>query len=93
VLLTSIVVEVVGGLLARRRGYAIGRSTIVRCNEGHLFTTIWIPGMSVKAVRLGWFRIQRCPVGRHWAIVRPVREQDLSRRQRRAAARRDLLVP
>jgi hypothetical protein len=26
----------------------------VRCRRGHLFTAIWIPGISFKAVRLGW---------------------------------------
>jgi len=41
----------------------------VRCSAGHLFTTIWIPGGSLKAVRLGNRRFQRCPVGRHWASV------------------------
>lgn len=43
--------------------------TPVRCSAGHLFTTIWVPLGSVKAVRLGWKRYQYCPVGRHWAIV------------------------
>jgi hypothetical protein len=42
----------------------------VRCSAGHLFTTIWIPLGSVKAVRLGPVRVQRCPVGHHWARVR-----------------------
>ncbi len=41
----------------------------VRCSDGHLFTTIWIPGGSLKAVRLGNRRYQRCPVGRHWTSV------------------------
>jgi hypothetical protein len=43
--------------------------TPVRCAAGHLFTTIWVPGGSVKAVRLGWTRWQYCPVGHHWATV------------------------
>lgn len=46
--------------------------TPVRCSAGHLFTTIWIPLASLKAVRLGDRRYQRCPVGRHWATVRPL---------------------
>jgi hypothetical protein len=41
----------------------------VRCSAGHLFTTIWMPLASVKAVRLGWTRYQYCPVGHHWAAV------------------------
>jgi hypothetical protein len=41
----------------------------VRCSAGHLFTTIWVPLGSLKAVRLGFKRYQYCPVGRHWAMV------------------------
>jgi hypothetical protein len=41
----------------------------VRCGAGHLFTTIWIPLASLKAVRLGDRRYQRCPVGHHWTTV------------------------
>ena len=41
----------------------------VRCSAGHLFTTIWVPLVSLKAARLGWKRYQYCPVGRHWATV------------------------
>ena len=43
--------------------------TPVRCSAGHLFTTIWVPLGSLKAVRLGSTRYQYCPVGHHWAIV------------------------
>jgi hypothetical protein len=43
--------------------------TAVRCSAGHFFTTIWIPGGSLKAVRLGSTRYQYCPVGHHWATV------------------------
>jgi hypothetical protein len=43
--------------------------TPVRCSAGHLFTTIWVPLGSLKAVRLGWTRYQYCPVGHHWAAV------------------------
>jgi hypothetical protein len=42
----------------------------VRCSAGHLYTTIWLPLASVKAVRLGGERWQYCPVGHHWATVR-----------------------
>jgi len=35
----------------------------VRCSAGHLFTTIWIPLASLKSVRLGDRRYQRCPAG------------------------------
>lgn len=43
--------------------------TPVRCSAGHLFTTIWVPLASIKAVRLGYTRYQYCPVGHHWATV------------------------
>ena len=69
------------------RGYPIGGRLVVRCREGHLFTTIWIPGASLKALRLGWWRVQRRPVGQHWSIVTPVREVDLGRRERWLAGR------
>jgi hypothetical protein len=81
---------VVGRLL----GYGFGTHTIVRCRRGHLFTTVWIPGVKLKAVDLGVARIQRCPVGPHWSLVTPVRAADLSRRQlARARARRDIRLP
>jgi hypothetical protein len=81
-------------LAARALGYRLGASTIVRCRRGHLFTTIWIPGVKLKALDLGVARIQRCPVGDHWSLVTPVRESTLSRRElRRARARRDVRVP
>jgi hypothetical protein len=41
----------------------------VRCRDGHLFTTLWVPLGSLKAVRLGRRRLQRCPVGHHWTTV------------------------
>jgi len=27
------------------RGYPIGGRLVVRCRQGHLFTTLWIPGV------------------------------------------------
>lgn len=86
--------NVVAGALARRRGFAIGMNTIVRCRQGHLFSTIWLPGASVKALRLGPFRFQHCPVGQHWTFVVPVRNATLSEAELRDAnAHRDLRVP
>ncbi len=77
-----------------RHGYRIGGNVVVRCGKGHLFTTIWLPGASVKSVRLGSRRFQRCPVGHHWSLVKLVRESDLTDRQRRkAAANRDVRIP
>jgi hypothetical protein len=71
-----------------------GGRVVVRCRQGHLFTTIWIPGVSLKAARLGPWRYQRCPVGHHWSLVAPVRESGLSEEQRRTAAgHRDRSLP
>lgn len=80
--------------LRRRTGSLIGVKTIVRCQSGHLFTTTWIPGASVKAVRLGPWRVQRCPVGQHWSVVRPVQPAKLSETERTdARSVRDTLLP
>ena len=67
-----------GTLIARRLGYNLGTNTLVRCRQGHVFTTIWIPGVKLKEIDLVIARIQRCPIGQHWSLVVPVREQDLS---------------
>jgi hypothetical protein len=83
-----------GTFVARRLGYKVGGNVVVRCRQGHLFTTIWIPGASLKAIRLGWARLQRCPVGKHWTLVTPVRDSDLTDEERRAAGRfRDIRIP
>jgi hypothetical protein len=83
-----------GTAIARRRGYLIGRNLTVRCHRGHLFTTMWLPGASLKSIRLGWARIQRCPVGKHWTVVTPVRENDLRDDERQnARATRDIRIP
>jgi hypothetical protein len=87
------------GLLAepvalRVRGYPIGGNLIVRCRSGHLFTTLWIPSVSFKALRLGWLRFQWCPVGRHWSLVTPVKDSELTTAERRRArSRHDRRVP
>jgi hypothetical protein len=67
---------------------------VVKCSQGHLFTTIWIPLVSLKAVRLGDQRWQRCPVGRHWALIHRVPEAELSAAERaEAAAHHDIRIP
>ena len=63
------------------RSGKLGGNIVVRCRDGHLFTTIWIPAVSIKALRLGPWRVQRCPVGHHWTIVTPVKEADLTAEQ------------
>ena len=62
--------------------------------RGSRFRTLWIPGDSVKALRLGWARIQRCPVGKHWSIVAPVKTAELTKKELRfAEEHRDVPVP
>ena len=81
-------------LVARRLGYKLGGWVVVRCRDGHLFTTLWIPGVKLKAVDLGLVRFQYCPVGKHWSLVAPVRDSDLSDEDRQVAAQhRDAPVP
>ena len=65
---------VVGRLL----GYNMGGNVVVRCRQGHLFSTLWIPGVKLKAVDLGVARFQYCPVGKHWSLVMPVRDSALT---------------
>jgi hypothetical protein len=76
------------------RSRRLGGNLIVRCRQGHLFTTLWIPAASVKSLRFVWWRFQYCPVGRHWSIVTPVREDALSEdEQRLARAQHDIWLP
>jgi hypothetical protein len=80
--------------VGRRRGRVFGINTVVRCRSGHLFTTLWIPGVSLKGARLGLWRYQRCPVGRHWSLVTPVTVSDLTDEERELAAQsRDVRIP
>jgi hypothetical protein len=85
---------VAGTIIATRQGYSLGKNAIVRCRRGHLFSTVWIPGASVKSLRLGFWRIQWCPVGRHVDLVRPVKTADLTEAERSfALSHHDAPVP
>jgi len=77
-ILIAATVAVGGTLIARRLGYNLGTNTVVRCRQGHLFTTVWIPGVKFKEIDLVVARVQRCPVGKHWSLVVPVRNVDLT---------------
>jgi hypothetical protein len=59
-------------------GYRFGPDVIVRCRDGHLFMTTWIPMVSFKAIRLGLIRLQHCPVGNHFTAVQLMRDEDLT---------------
>jgi hypothetical protein len=81
---------IVGGLLNMFERF----DRPVRCRDDHLFTTIWIPLASLKAIRLGNRRFQHCPVGHHWAMVTPLDRRsagpvDLEA----AAASHDIRIP
>lgn len=93
-IVATLVVYAAGIVMARRRGYSgLGGRTVVRCRGGHVFSTLWVPGISFKAIRLGWYRLQYCPPGRHWALVKPIKEASLSASQLDAArATRDIAL-
>jgi len=78
----AMLVETAGLWLRARR--LVG-NVVVRCHRGHLFTTLWIPGASIKSLRLVAWRFQRCPVGRHWSLVTPVDASKLTEDERRFA--------
>jgi hypothetical protein len=84
----------VATLVPRLLGYRLGPNTVVRCRNGHLFTTIWIPGIKLKGLDLGVARWQRCPIGKHWSLVTPVREAELTDEDRRIAREHhDVWIP
>ena len=82
---TAVIVAgyVAGTIVAVKQGYSFGRSVPVRCRQGHLFTTTWIPGASLKALRLGLWRsalneapgihvvVKRCPWRQRTGMLRP----------------------
>jgi hypothetical protein len=76
VIAVVIIAKVVFSLRKGRPG--IAGEVVVRCGKGHVFTTTWSPLGSLTSVRLGSARFQRCPVGHHWALVRPVNDADLT---------------
>jgi hypothetical protein len=75
------------GMALRQSQGQYGVVAIVRCSRGGLFETVWIPLVSFKAIRLGPFRIQRCPVHDRVELVRRVDPDTLSSKERAAAAR------
>jgi hypothetical protein len=74
-------------LIARRGPVDTERFEVpVRCRDGHVFTTVWMPGLSFKAIRLGPVRFQWCPVGEHRTLVTYVPWHRLSPEERWMAA-------
>jgi hypothetical protein len=78
--------------VASAKSYGVER--IARCRAGHLFTSTVIPGASIKAVRLGNVRFQRCPVGHHWSLVSWVDPSTLTPEELATArSRHDIRLP
>jgi hypothetical protein len=92
-ILSGAVTVAEAAVVAQRRGSWFKADTVVRCRAGHLFTTFWIPGGSLKALRLGPWRLQHCPVGRHWTLVTPVAISELTLSEREIARRHDARIP
>jgi hypothetical protein len=87
VLVVALLSVLLLNVVMRRKGYSIPGKTVVRCSKGHLFTTTWIEGGSLRAVKLGpTRRYQHCPVGKHWSVIRPVKDEDLSDADRQLVA-------
>ncbi len=90
-LIVGVLLETAGVWL---RSHRLGGNVVVRCRRGHLFTTIWIPAASLKSLRLFWWRLQYCPIGRHWTVVTPVDEATLGENDRRLAREHhDIRIP
>lgn len=85
--LTAALAYWLGGNIRIRGG--AGFETLVRCKDGHVFRTVWIPGISFKSIRLGLVRYQYCPVGRHWTLVTPVDPGELTPAERLQAREND----
>jgi hypothetical protein len=83
-----------GTVAAKRMGYSFGCNVVARCRAGHVFSTIWIPGASLKALRLGLWRVQWCPPGRHVTLVHLLKDAEVTDDIRElAAAHRDIRIP
>jgi hypothetical protein len=55
---------------------------VIRCSEGHLYTAVWIPFISLRSVRLGWNRrLDHCPVNGKWRMASVVSPDELTESQ------------
>lgn len=76
--LLGLLASAASALAARAAGFrGVGSWTLVQCRRGHHFTTLWIPFASFQSLRLGPWRVQWCPVGRHVSLIHPIREASL----------------
>jgi hypothetical protein len=61
---------------------------VVRCKQGHVYTTVWVPLASLKALRFGSWRYQHCPVGQHWSMTSRVKDLDALTAEEKRSARK-----
>jgi hypothetical protein len=78
----AIVVLAKVSFLTSGRYVRVNGKVIVRCGQGHVFPMTWLSLSAITAIRFGNSRYQRCPVGNHWSVVRPVKEGDLTDQER-----------
>jgi hypothetical protein len=74
-----------GAVVAARKGYKNGGEVVARCRQGHLFMTVWVDRFSWHRLDVGFAKIQRCPVGDHLTVVRPVETSALSAEDKKSA--------
>jgi hypothetical protein len=78
-------------VVSKRSGRpALRGKVVVRCNKGHVFETTWSALGSVTSIRLAATRVQRCRVGHHWALVKPVSDSELTDDERRQLTAQNL---
>jgi hypothetical protein len=79
VLLVVVLVIILLSRTMRRSGYDVGRRSIMKCREDHLFVATLIPGVSFVSLRLGpTARYRHCPVGHHFSLCIAQRRADLN---------------
>ena len=67
---------------------------IVRCSAGALYSTVWQPFVSFKALRFGSRRLQRCPVHHRFELTQRVDPATLTEDERaQALATQDSGLP
>lgn len=81
----AIIAFAVGAMVASRKGYKEGGEVVARCGRGHVFTTVWVDRFTYRRVDLGFAKIQRCPVGDHLTVVRPVDMSELTPEEKKQA--------
>ncbi len=84
---------VVGAVVAHRKGFKQDGEVAARCSQGHLFMTVWVDRWTWKRLDVGFLKIQRCPVGDHWSVVRPLEMSSLTADEKKLAKQTHDAVP